>query len=395
MNRHVLQRAIWAALLPLFFAAPASAQTFLSNTPVTNAQIQTLFGGSIPTLWATASDTTGGVTVVSNVYRGKSGTAAQGLFLYAYDLSIQQPGPISIYVEHFTLDVPARVALNLDGSGGDETSAYCISGCGAAVDAEEPIQVVATGASVDFYCGILFTESYRLYLVSAHPPTQAAATITFAYGGGTQAIDVLAPSTSANAELPRALVPFGSPIDNALAALFGTNLAASPAGDGYALDFHFYTGARTGKVGTAAQGLYLYEYWFEAPDCVSGASVRSLAIPFESVVPLDVDADGHPEAAFFEPYGDGCGAATIADGVEQGGGFLRLHYPAGVAGGIANAFVISDRPPIAVNGILTADGVGSGAFATWSSAPEPASLLTGAAALLTLAALRQRTASRA
>lgn len=377
-------------LFAILASAPAAAQTFLSNTPVTNAQVQALFGGAQPTLWATASGETGGVTVVSNAYRGRSGTPAEGLFLYAYDLSIQQPGPISIYVEQFTLDVPARVALDLGGTGSElETSAYC-TGCGAAGDAQAPGQVVETGVSVDFRYVLLFTDSRRLYVVSEHPPADASATITFAYGGGTDPIDVLAPATNGTADLPSALVSFGSPLDNALATLFGTNLGAAPAGDGYALGFHFYTGARTGKAGTAAEGLYLYEYWFESPDCISGGAVRSLAVPFESVVPLDVDGDGHPEAVFFEPYGDGCGAATVASSAQQGGGYFRLRYPTGVAGGIANTFVISNRPPLSVNGILHVDGIGSGTFATWSSAPEPAAPAAAAVAALALAALRRR-----
>jgi hypothetical protein len=179
---------------------------------------------------------------------------------------------------------------------------------------------------------------------------------------------------------------------NRLAALFGINLAAFPAGDGYAFSFHFYTGARSGVAGTEAEGLYLYEYWFETGDgCLGdGLAVRQLSIPFGSVVPFDIDGDGGSATSFYTPYSSGCGAATVADTVSFDGSRLLLDYPSGVAGGIANVFVISDQPPQAVSGTLTAEGLGSTGFATWSAAPEPGAALGGAAAWAALAALRRR-----
>lgn len=190
-------------------------------------------------------------------------------------------------------------------------------------------------------------------------------------------------------------VQWGSPAYSQLASLFGINLGAWPAGDGYALGFHAYTGARTGNPGTAAEGLYLYEYWFETGECGGdGLAVRELSVPFASLVPLDVDGDASPETSIHIPYSlGGCGPAAVAAQVTHDGQTLVLHYPSGVSGGIANVYVISDQPPVESLATIRGEGIGSGTFATWSSLPEPSSSTAGLAALLALAGLRNAGAS--
>lgn len=192
-------------------------------------------------------------------------------------------------------------------------------------------------------------------------------------------------------------VPWASPAYSQLASLFGINLGAWPAGDGYALGFHAYTGARTGNPGTAAEGLYLYEYWFETGQCGGdGLAVRELSVPFASLVPLDVDGDASPETSLYMPSSlGGCGPATVADQVTYDSQTLVFHYPSGVSGGIANVYVISDQPPLDSLATISGEGIGSGAFATWSSLPEPSAATAGLAALLALAGLRHVSAGRA
>lgn len=67
---------------------------------------------------------------------------------------------------------------------------------------------------------------------------------------------------------------------------------------------------------------------------------------------------------------------------------LVSHYPSGVSGGIAHVYVISDEPPVDSLATIRGEGIGSGAFATWSSLPKPSSASTGLAALLVLAGMR-------
>lgn len=382
-----------AMLWAIAASGPVAAQTFLSNTPVSPEDAGDLFDGAAPSLWATATEEVGDVRIRSNAFRGVTGTSAAGYFLYSYEIESLNTG--TVYVTEFTVDVAGRVAFDLDSDGSPETSAYCSSSCLADVtSANVPDQVVATGDSVNFRFALLETST-QLWIVSEHPPATVTSGVTLSFGGGAIPIDVVAPSPSTAGPLSNVAVSWGTPTHSRLAALFGINLGASPGGDGYALGVHFYTGARTGNAGTEGEGLYLYEYWLETGECGgNSALVRRLDIPFDSLVPFDVDGNGTPETSFYMPYGSGCGPATVADPVEIDGSTLSFVFPSGVAGGMANAYVISDLPPQATPGILTIETVGSGPFATWSPAPEPESLIAAGAAGVALLALSRRRGSR-
>jgi hypothetical protein len=107
------------------------------------------------------------------------------------------------------------------------------------------------------------------------------------------------------------------------------------------------------------------------------------------LVAFDIVGDGNPVTSFHMPYGTGgCGPATVADAVEIDGNLLSFEFPNGVAGGIANAYVISDLPPQEISGVITIEGSGSGPFRTWA-APEPGATLAAGVALVALARLRR------
>lgn len=391
-----MRRNTWLAGLGLVAgvvlggATRAGATVLLSNTPVHPEDAGTLFEGSVPTIWAETTQQTGDVQIHSVAYRGMTGTRAAGFFLYSYEIESLNPG--SVYVTDFFVDVAGRVAFDLDGDTIDETSAYCSHFCVSDLTGAVPEQVsVAAGDTVDFHFALL-EHSTQLWIVSTHPPATVAATVTRAFGTGDVAIDVVAPAASTAGSLSNVPLTWGTPPHTRMAQLFGINLGAWPGGDGYALGVHFYTGARAGIAGTAAEGLYLYEYWFETGECAGNSTlVRRLDIPFASLVPFDIDGDGTNETSFYMPYSTGgCGPATVADAVEIDGNQSSFSFPSGVAAGMANAFVVSDLPPNEVEGILTMQGLGTGPFRTWSSAPEPAATFSAAAAGLALVLLRRR-----
>jgi hypothetical protein len=379
--------ALWFALA-IACVGPAAAGTpeFLSNTPVHPDDSAERFGGPVPTIWAEHTASAGDVRVHSIAYRGATGTSGEGFFLYSWQ--VESLNPSTTQITDFAVDVPGRVAFDLDGDGSDETSAYCSTLCGGDASGSTPDQVFVTaGDLVDFRFALVF-HSTALWMVSTHPPTTRAATVTRAFGGGDVAIDVVAPSATSAGALDN--VPVTGAAYSRMAALFGLNLGASPGGDGYALDAHFYTGARTGNVGTAAEGLYLYEYWFETGGCDgTSALAHRLEIPFASLVPFDVDGDGDNETSFHRPYGNACGSASVATTAEIDGETLVFDYASGVAGGIAQVYVVSDLAPLEIQARLFVATLGSGGFRTWSTtAPEPGPWLAGAAAWLALAARR-------
>jgi hypothetical protein len=374
----------WIAALGAAGAARAGGPVFLSNTPVSPDAAADNFQGAVPSIWAERTESAGDVRVHSVAFRGLTGTAGEGFFLYSYEIESLNVG--TVYVTDFLVDVAGRVAFDLDADASPETSAYCSNFCVNDLTGTYPDQVfIESGDRVDFRFALL-EHSTQLWIVSTHPPATLAATVTKAFGAGDVAIDVVAPSATTTGVLGNLEVVWGSPAHTRVANLFGVNLGASPAGDGYAVDAHFYTGARTGNAGTAAEGLYLYEYWFET-GCA--APPHRLEIPFGSLVPFDFDGDGDNETAFYMPYSSGCGTASVANPAAIDGQELIFDYPAGVAGGIANVYVVSDLAPEETHGFLVVDGVGSGPFRTWA-APEPAAVSAGAAAALALAALRRR-----
>jgi hypothetical protein len=386
MNRNA-GSVLVAVIAGIAMGAPARAQEFLSNTPVSASDAGALFAGAAPTLWATRTEDAGDVRVRSTAFRGVTGTAAAGFFLYSYELeSLNAP---TTYVTDFTVSVPGRTAFDLDGDGSPETSAYCSDFCVIPnIHGAMPDEVVAIDDLVSFHFAFL-ERSTQLWIVSTHPPTTQSSTIS-AFGQLDITIDVVAPSATTAGRLSNVPVVWGSPTHSRLANLFGINLGASPGGDGYGLGVHFYTGARAGNAGTEAEGLYLYEYWFETGEC-AGLSllVRGMDIPFESLVPFDVAGDGSPVTSFYMPYGTGgCGPATVADAVEIDGSLLSFDFPNGVAAGIANAYVISDLPPQEISGVITIEGSGSGPFRTWA-APEPGAMLAAGVALVALALQRR------
>jgi hypothetical protein len=375
--------ALW--VLGLVFGAPANAQEILSNTPVSASDAGALFDGVAPTLWAEATQEDHDVRIHSMAYRGVTGTPAAGRFLYSYEIETLNAGVV--YVTDVEIAQPGRTAFDLDSDTTPETSAYCSNFCVIpVVGGTMPDQVTANRDLVNFHFALL-EHSTQLWIVSTHPPSKRNATVTRAFGLGDVTVEVVAPADTTAGRLSNVPLSWGSAAHTRMANLFGINLGASPGGDGYGLGVHFYTGARTGNPGTAAEGLYLYEYWFET-GCP--APVQSMDIPFESLVPFDVFGDGVPITSFYMPYSSGCGAATVADPVEIDGDQLSFSFPNGVAGGIANAFVISDLPPNEIQGSVTVQGSGSGPFRTWSSAPEPEAALGAIAAALALAVLRGR-----
>ena len=253
-----------------------------------------------------------------------------------------------------------------------------------------PFSVDANLDEVTFHFDpALAGDSKQLWLVSAHPPATAAASVSFALTRPF-AVDVVAPAVSATAQLSNTSISYEQ-----LVALFPINFGASPGGDGYALGFHFYTGAYQGNAGTAAEGLYLYNYWLENPNaCYAGPNdgplVRSISVPFASIVPLDINGDGEPETSIYKSYGSGCGPVTAPTAVAFDSAAVRFDYPSGIGAAIADVYVVSDLPPQSVDGTIAAEGLGTGNFATWSSAPEAGSVVASAAALLALAVLRGR-----
>jgi hypothetical protein len=380
--------AIAATLLVVLTAGDAAAQESLSNTPVPVRLLDDLFGESpVPTLWATSANEVNGIRVTARAYRGRSGTPAAGTFLYAYELEqvAHNEGVVELVVP-----VPGRIALDLDGDTIPDTSAYCDDCETTGPPREVPFSVAANLDEVTFHFDpALAGDSKQLWLVSTHPPATAAASVSFAL---TQpfAVDVVAPGVAATAQLSNTSVSYQQ-----LVALFPVNFGSSPGGDGYALGFHLYTGAYQGNAGTAAEGLYLYNYWLENPNACyvgpnDGPLVRSISVPFASIVPLDINGDGEPETSIYKSYGSGCGPVTAPTAVAFHSAAVRFDYPSGIGAAIADVYVVSDLPPESVEGTIAAEGLGTGNFATWSSAPEPGSVAASAAALLALAVLRGR-----
>ena len=378
-----LMAAVAATLLVLLTARGAAAQVSLSNTPVPVHLIDDLFGENpVPTLWATSANEVNGIRVTARAYRGRSGTPAAGTYLYAYALEQVENNEGVV-----DLVVPAagRIALDLDGDTVPETSAYCDDCETTGPPREVPFSVAANLDEVTFHFDpALAGDSKQLWLVSAHPPATAAASVSFAQTRPI-AVDVVAPAVAATAQLSNTSVSYEQ-----LVALFPINFGSSPGGDGYALGFHFYTGAYPGNAGTAAEGLYLYDYWLENPNaCYAGPNelVRSISVPFASIVPLDINGDGEPDTSIYKSYGSGCGAVTVPTAVAFDSAAVRFDYPSGIGAAIADVYVVSDLPPQSVEGTIVADALGTGNFATWSSAPEPGSVAASAAALLALAGL--------
>lgn len=179
--------------LALCGSARAGSLVFLSNTPVDLVDTIDRFGdGSPSAIWAEATEQAGNVRVHSVAYRGLAETSAEGFFLYSYEIESLNPG--TTYVTDFLVDVPGRVAFDLDGDDGTETSAYCAALCVPNLAGAYPDQVfVETGDLVDFRFALL-EHSTRLWIVSAHAPATISATVTRAFSAGDVAIDVIAPS---------------------------------------------------------------------------------------------------------------------------------------------------------------------------------------------------------
>ncbi len=138
-----------------------------------------------------------------------------------------------------------------------------------------------------------------------------------------------------------------------------------------------------GEAGTAAEGLYGYEYRVDIRNIVGVANIdciTSLSIPFGPVVPLDYDADGKPEEVFVVTAG---GLGTIQPKeARQTGDTVTFNFSPPVCAGASTgngetSFFIgltSSQPPQEVTAMLAGTSGYSADLA--ARAPEASSATT-------------------
>jgi sugar lactone lactonase YvrE len=170
----------------------------------------------------------------------------------------------------------------------------------------------------------------------------------------------------------------------------GPGLVAST--DGNVNGVHVDTRVWRGRSGTAADGLFLYDYRVE-PSPERRNLPLSFSLPFAPLGQLDIDAAGPPDDSAH------CGDCTSDPAPTVPATALRItegsrvvfDFPDGIEATSASLLLFSGQPPFAGAGRIQLEGVGSGSLLVL---PEPAGAVTGWAAFAAFAALAAPSAGR-
>ena len=156
-------------------------------------------------------------------------------------------------------------------------------------------------------------------------------------------------------------------------------------------NLHLNTRVWEGTAGTAAEGLFLYDYWLDGE-----TNVREFFLDFGAVIPFDMNSDSTPETSWY------CTDCTISpvpvppDGSDLTGDVLTFFFNSGFDPFTTNFYAISDVGPSELMAYVKVLETGETTYAlrALSPVPEPGTFGLLGAALAALALSRRRALRR-